>query len=488
MMQARRAERRIAWIQREILRCRLRMTSRARAPCHPVILSAAKIGSPIRGKPTERPRVVARKGRNLGRRERADKRPADSDIEHGWGSPEFLVMATVGVATALMLQSTRVFLSYLVFVVDQSNRAELAAAAFGTFLLFLLGAVVVRLGAGTAWGLALARARSGAGSLLQFWDAAGGAAGARRGGDRLLGLVAAGRAAGARAGAARRRGVSGCCSICSCASSSAPSICRGCRGRPAHRHHRRSLSSSSRWRCWPSAGADRRACGGALGPGDLAARRSGRGWRSSISSPATSARRRRGADSRPCSRLWLWALVWRSGSRCSSARSRRGPGRRPRRGRRDHPRPADGRRSRRALAWDGVGNNLAFLAAGGDFDPAACGLSAAQGRRDRSSGPRPWLAEVWLTVGMVAHAVLLFAYFTWTARAVPCCVVAIAGLTLGAALADPARGDATGAGALAGGARDRGRGRWPWSSLGVIAPPADLVRGRSGARPLPAAS
>src|SRR3712207_8463676 len=42
------------------------------------------------------------------------------------------LMATVGLATAVMLQSTRVFLSYLVFAVDESNRARLAAAAFGT--------------------------------------------------------------------------------------------------------------------------------------------------------------------------------------------------------------------------------------------------------------------------------------------------------------------------------------------------------------------
>src|SRR5262245_18819694 len=52
------------------------------------------------------------------------------------------VIALTAVATTLMLQATRVFLSYTVFVVDQSERFKLAAIAIAVFLAFGLAAVV----------------------------------------------------------------------------------------------------------------------------------------------------------------------------------------------------------------------------------------------------------------------------------------------------------------------------------------------------------
>ncbi len=49
-----------------------------------------------------------------------------------------------GLSTVLMLQSMRVFVSYLVFVVDQSNRSTLAAIATGVFLLSGLSWLLIR--------------------------------------------------------------------------------------------------------------------------------------------------------------------------------------------------------------------------------------------------------------------------------------------------------------------------------------------------------
>jgi endonuclease/exonuclease/phosphatase family metal-dependent hydrolase len=56
-----------------------------------------------------------------------------------------LTVALVAIATALMLQATRVFVSYLVFVIDQSNREQIALAAVAVFGASGLGGLVVRL-------------------------------------------------------------------------------------------------------------------------------------------------------------------------------------------------------------------------------------------------------------------------------------------------------------------------------------------------------
>src|SRR6185437_15555041 len=53
-------------------------------------------------------------------------------------------VAVVSASTVLMLQSMRVFVSYLVFVVDQSNRSTLAAVAAGVFLACGLSWLLIR--------------------------------------------------------------------------------------------------------------------------------------------------------------------------------------------------------------------------------------------------------------------------------------------------------------------------------------------------------
>jgi endonuclease/exonuclease/phosphatase family metal-dependent hydrolase len=73
-------------------------------------------------------------------------------------------------ATIMMLEATRVFVAYLVFVVDQSRRVELGAIALGVFLAIGLGGLLRRT---TGWRLALGVSAVGlAGSrlALQFWQ------------------------------------------------------------------------------------------------------------------------------------------------------------------------------------------------------------------------------------------------------------------------------------------------------------------------------
>lgn len=75
------------------------------------------------------------------------------------------------VATVLMLQSMRVFVSYLVFVVDQSNRTTLAGIAGGVFLASGLGWLAVK-ASGLRWTLiASAVTLAATRSALQFWRA-----------------------------------------------------------------------------------------------------------------------------------------------------------------------------------------------------------------------------------------------------------------------------------------------------------------------------
>ncbi len=60
-------------------------------------------------------------------------------------SDQTAALIVVALATTLMLQALRVFVGYLVFVVDQSQRAELAAYAFGVFAATALAALLLRL-------------------------------------------------------------------------------------------------------------------------------------------------------------------------------------------------------------------------------------------------------------------------------------------------------------------------------------------------------
>src|SRR4029079_9825651 len=80
----------------------------------------------------------------------------------------FLVVAAV--STTLMLQSTRVFLSYMVFSVGQSHREALAGITLAVFLSFGMCGVVVRFAgprrAVLFSGLGLAASRL----ILQFWQ------------------------------------------------------------------------------------------------------------------------------------------------------------------------------------------------------------------------------------------------------------------------------------------------------------------------------
>ena len=82
-------------------------------------------------------------------------------------------LALVATATVLMLQSMRVFVSYLVFVVDQSNRTSLAGIAISVFLLSGIAWIAIRFTGpreivlGSTLLLALTRI------ALQYWQAPG---------------------------------------------------------------------------------------------------------------------------------------------------------------------------------------------------------------------------------------------------------------------------------------------------------------------------
>ena len=79
--------------------------------------------------------------------------------------------ALVALATTLMLEGMRVFVSYLVFVVDQSQRVELATTTFGVFLAIGLGGLLARLH-GARRALLICAALCGLARLaLQFWEA-----------------------------------------------------------------------------------------------------------------------------------------------------------------------------------------------------------------------------------------------------------------------------------------------------------------------------
>jgi endonuclease/exonuclease/phosphatase family metal-dependent hydrolase len=86
-----------------------------------------------------------------------------------WSVESQAAVILAAVATVLMLEGVRVFVAYLVFVVDQANRVALGGSALGTFAAIGLGGLVARLGrsnailAATA-GLGLARL------ALQFWQ------------------------------------------------------------------------------------------------------------------------------------------------------------------------------------------------------------------------------------------------------------------------------------------------------------------------------
>lgn len=84
-----------------------------------------------------------------------------------WQQQAPVVLAAI--ATVLMLEGVRVFVAYLVFVVDQANRVALGGIALGVFAAVGVGGIVARLGRSNAIlaaaaGLGLARL------VLQFWQ------------------------------------------------------------------------------------------------------------------------------------------------------------------------------------------------------------------------------------------------------------------------------------------------------------------------------
>ncbi len=83
--------------------------------------------------------------------------------------PAAISLTIAAVASVIMLQATRVFVSYLVVVIGQANRTSLATVTFGVFLAIALAPLIVRL-LGTrstimfaASGMALLRV------VIQFW-------------------------------------------------------------------------------------------------------------------------------------------------------------------------------------------------------------------------------------------------------------------------------------------------------------------------------
>lgn len=62
--------------------------------------------------------------------------------ERIWSLP-FAVAIVAAIATTFLLESTRIFLAYTLFIVDQSERTELALNAGGTFAAIALGGIVL---------------------------------------------------------------------------------------------------------------------------------------------------------------------------------------------------------------------------------------------------------------------------------------------------------------------------------------------------------
>lgn len=82
----------------------------------------------------------------------------------------FATMVLAAVTTAMMVQATRVFLSYMVFIIDQSQRVELGVTAGSVYLAIALGALVPRLsGIGRAI-VAITIGLVAARLILQFWS------------------------------------------------------------------------------------------------------------------------------------------------------------------------------------------------------------------------------------------------------------------------------------------------------------------------------
>jgi endonuclease/exonuclease/phosphatase family metal-dependent hydrolase len=63
----------------------------------------------------------------------------------GTGWPDIATLLLAAATTAILLQATRVFLSYMLFLIDQSQRVQLGTIAGGVFLAIAFGAVLPRL-------------------------------------------------------------------------------------------------------------------------------------------------------------------------------------------------------------------------------------------------------------------------------------------------------------------------------------------------------
>ncbi len=82
------------------------------------------------------------------------------------------VIMLAATATVLMLEATRVFVAYLVFVIDQSQRVEIATIAFGAFVVIAFGGILRRL---VGWRLLVGASAIGLAAArltIQFWQVA----------------------------------------------------------------------------------------------------------------------------------------------------------------------------------------------------------------------------------------------------------------------------------------------------------------------------
>lgn len=79
-------------------------------------------------------------------------------------------MAMAAFATVLMLQATRVFVAYLIFIIDQSQRVTIGGIAGGTFLAIALGGLLAHVAGRRVAVLAATVVLVVTRLTLQLWD------------------------------------------------------------------------------------------------------------------------------------------------------------------------------------------------------------------------------------------------------------------------------------------------------------------------------
>jgi endonuclease/exonuclease/phosphatase family metal-dependent hydrolase len=86
------------------------------------------------------------------------------------GRSDIATLLLAAATTAIMLQATRVFVSYMVFIIDQAQRVQLGATAGAVFLAIGFGAVLPRLGGMRRVVVATTAGMVAARIALQFWS------------------------------------------------------------------------------------------------------------------------------------------------------------------------------------------------------------------------------------------------------------------------------------------------------------------------------